>query len=89
MSGFNKTTALTIIAITMLTAVAPVQANEGRYQAHWNGKSYLILDTDSGHMWTFHGNSMLYNGRIDGGDFEPPEKPKIWQQNHGQWKLKQ
>ncbi len=89
MPGLRKISTLAIITFTMLTAFSSAQAGEGRYQAHWNGKSYLILDTDSGHMWTFHGNSMLYNGRIDGGEFEPPEEPKIWQQNHGKWKLNQ
>lgn len=75
------------LATLSLLAFTPAQAGEGRYQAHWDGKSYLILDTDRGHMWTFRGNSMLYNGRIDGDDFEPPEKPKVWQQSHGKWTL--
>ena len=51
-----------------------VLADEGRYQAHWNGKSYLILDSDHGHMWTYYGDSIQYNGRIDGDDFQSPEK---------------
>jgi hypothetical protein len=76
--------AAAIAAISLLTFTS-VQAAEGRYQAHWNGKEYLILDSDKGHMWTYRGTSMLYNGRIDGDEFEPPESPGIWQQNHGRW----
>lgn len=75
----------TAIATLSLVAFTSIQADEGRYQAHWDGKSYLILDSDHGHMWTYTGNSMLYNGRIDGNEFEPPQNPKIWHQNHGQW----
>ncbi|MDJ0880959.1 MAG: hypothetical protein QNJ56_04850 [Gammaproteobacteria bacterium] len=66
----------------------PVIADEGRYQAHWNGKSYLILDSDQGHMWTYHGDTIIYNGRIDGDEFESPDKAKIWSQSHGTWKQK-
>ena len=75
------------IFITILCAIFSVsaQADEGRYQAHWNGKSYLILDTDNGHMWTYRGDTMLYNGRIAGNDFKPPSATKIWQQKHGKW----
>ena len=73
------------IAIISLLTFTSGQAAEGRYQAHWNGKTYLILDSDNGHMWTYSGTSMLYNGRIDGDEFEAPETPKIWQQNHGRW----
>jgi len=63
-------------------------ADEGRYQAHWNGKSYLILDSDAGHMWTYYGDSIIYNGRIKGDEFESPDKAKIWSQSHGIWKQK-
>ena len=62
-----------------------VLADEGRYQAYWNGKSYLILDTDKGHIWKFWGDTIQYNGQIDGSEFESPEKARIWKQNHGRW----
>lgn len=78
-----------IIALSLLTIGSMVTsaslADEGRYQAHWNGKSYLIMDTDDGHIWTYYGDSILYSGRIDGSNFKPPEKVKIWQQKHGKW----
>jgi len=76
-----------LIAAAFLLSTS-VQAGEGRYQAHWNGKSYLILDSDHGHMWTYFGDSISYNGRIDGDDFESPAKAKIWTQSHGTWKQK-
>lgn len=69
----------------LLFVTTSVSAGEGRYQAYWNGKNYLILDTDNGHMWTYFGDTMMYNGRIDGNDFVSPEKPKIWNQKHGKW----
>jgi len=84
MKTFKKLALSTFIAISLLS-LGTSQASEGRYQAQWNGKSYLILDTDNGHMWTFHGDSILYNGRIDGDEFVPPKQPTIWQQNHGKW----
>ena len=85
----NMLALLLLTAGSILTSVtSTVQADEGRYQAHWNGKSYLILDTDNGHIWTYHGDSILYSGRISGSDFNPPEKVKIWQQKHGKWEKK-
>ena len=84
MSQMTKFATLTLALICLLGATAG-QADEGRYQAIWNGKSFLIIDTGYGHLWTYHGNSMLYNGRIDGDEFEPPEKPQIWEQKHGNW----
>ena len=85
MSRLTKINCAIGIAFIALLNCPSIQADEGRYQAHWNGKSYLIMDTDNGHMWTFHGDSILYNGRINGADFIPPDAPKIWQQNHGKW----
>ena len=84
MTNFKRIAVCTVISILMFSANT-LQASEGRYQAHWNGKSYLILDTDNGHMWAFHGDSLLYNGRIDGDEFEPPKQSNIWQQKHGKW----
>lgn len=81
----TKTLLATILGTIFMTSTA-VQAGEGRYQAYWNGKSYLILDTDHGHMWNYHGDSIMYNGRIDGDDFKSPEKARIWKQHHGTWK---
>ena len=83
-----KGTVKYLIAASLLGAAAlstPVQADEGRYQAYWNGKSYFILDTDHGHMWNYFGDTIQYNGRIDGDDFVSPIKAKIWQQSHGKW----
>lgn len=82
--NFKKLALSSFIAISLLN-LNTLQAGEGRYQAHWNGKSYLILDTDKGHMWAFHGDSLLYNGRIDGDEFDPPKEPVIWQQKRGNW----
>lgn len=76
---------MTLISIALFMTSSSLIADEGRYQAHWNGKSYLILDSDHGHMWTYYGDSIQYNGRIDGDDFRSPEKTKIWQQSHGKW----
>ena len=84
MTNFRKIALASFVACSLLN-LSTVQASEGRYQAYWNGKSYLIMDTDQGHMWAYHGDSLIYNGRIDGDDFEPPEKPKIWQQKRGNW----
>lgn len=75
----------TLVSTAFLLTSNSLLADEGRYQAHWNGKSYLILDSDRGHMWTYFGDSIQYNGRIDGNDFESPEKSTIWQQSHGKW----
>jgi hypothetical protein len=69
----------------LLAFTSSVSAGEGRYQAYWNGKNYLILDTDNGNMWAYYGDTIMYNGRIDGNDFISPEKPKIWTQSHGKW----
>jgi hypothetical protein len=82
----KKLTVLTaLVSTAVLLTSNLLLADEGRYQAHWNGKSYLILDSDNGHMWTYFGDSIQYNGRIDGNDFESPEKSTIWQQSHGKW----
>jgi hypothetical protein len=72
--------------VSILIIGNTVSADEGRYQAHWNGKSYLILDSDNGHMWTYFGDSIIYNGRINGDEFKSPEKAKVWVQSHGTWK---
>lgn len=88
MANFKKLALSAFIAILSLNP-GTLLASEGRYQAHWNGKSYLILDSDNGHMWVYHGDSILYNGRIDGDEFEPPKGSKIWKQNHGNWTRQQ
>lgn len=73
-------------ALPVLFIASPVTiADEGRYQAYWNGKSYMILDTDRGHMWTYFGDTIMYNGKIDGDNFQSPDKTRIWQQSHGKW----
>lgn len=74
---------LSLLASTLIST--STLADEGRYQAHWNGKSYLIMDSDNGHMWTYFGDTIQYNGRINGDEFESAEKTKIWQQSHGKW----
>ena len=84
MSKMTMFAALTLTLTTLLIAT-PGQASEGRYQAHWNGKSFLIVDSKNGNLWTYHGNTMRYNGRIDGDEFEPPESTQIWEQKHGKW----
>jgi hypothetical protein len=76
------------ISVVLLGTSATALAGEGRYQAYWNGKSYMILDTDHGHIWNYYGDSIQYNGRIDADEFVSPEKAKIWQQSHGTWKQK-
>ncbi len=76
---------ITLILPALLIASTVTLADEGRYQAYWNGKSYMILDTDRGHMWTYFGDTIMYNGQIDGNDFQSPDKTKIWQQSHGKW----
>lgn len=83
MTSLHKKLLLSTLFATVISA--PAFAAEGRYQAHWNGKSYLILDSDHGHMWTYYGDTIQYNGRIDGDEFESPDKARIWQQNHGKW----
>lgn len=75
----------TLLVGSMLATSISTFADEGRYQAHWNGKSYLILDSDHGHIWHYYGDTIQYNGRIDGDEFQSPEKTKIWQQSHGKW----
>lgn len=82
MKLFNLVIAL--LLATLFSSAALASAN--RYQAIWNGKSYLIIDSDNGHLWTFRGNSMIYNGQVDGDEFNPPELPQIWQLKHGKWK---
>lgn len=74
----------TVLALFLFASTTAI-AGEGRYQAFWNGKNYLILDTDHGHMWAYFGDTLMYNGRIDGDDFKPPEKSPIWNQKHGKW----
>jgi hypothetical protein len=74
-------TFITVLAIGFSSA----QASEGRYQAYWTGKYFMILDTDNGHIWSYWGDQLMYNGRLDGDDFESPEKTKIWNQSHGKW----
>lgn len=80
----NSKTLLTGLLVSFL-ASSPMFADEGRYQAHWNGKSYLIIDSDKGHLWTYFGDTIQYNGRINGDDFVSPDKIRIWQQSHGEW----
>lgn len=84
MSRLTKYASLALTLVTLMTATAG-QAREGRYTAHWNGKSYLIVDSENGHLWSYHGNTIMYNGRIDGDEFEPPLAPQIWEQKHGKW----
>jgi len=79
----SKLIALTLPALLMASTVTDAAA--GRYQAYWNGKNYMILDSDKGYMWTYFGDTIMYNGRIDGDNFKSPEKTKIWQQSHGKW----
>ena len=79
----KKLLAFTLPALLMASTVTI--ADEGRYQAYWNGKSYMILDSDRGHMWTYFGDTIMYNGKIDGDEFKSPDKTKIWQQSHGKW----
>ncbi len=79
-----KTLIFTLMAALTLVSTTGY-AGEGRYQAYWNGKNYLILDTDNGHMWAYFGDTMMYSGKIDGDDFISPDKPKIWTQKHGKW----
>lgn len=79
----SKLIAFALPALLMVSTLADAAA--GRYQAYWNGKSYMILDSDKGYMWTYYGDTIMYNGRIDGDNFKSPEKTKIWQQSHGKW----
>ena len=83
---FKKLIALLLPALLLISTIT--FAESGRYQAYWNGKNYMILDTDRGFMWTYFGDTIMYNGRIDGDDFSSPDKTKIWQQSHGRWVLK-
>lgn len=83
--NLNKIVTAAVIIVGILTSSAYA---EGRYQAHWNGKSYLVIDSENGHLWTYHGDSIVYNGRVDGDEFEPPEAAQIWQQRHGKWSKK-
>jgi len=76
---------LTLAIPALLMASTITVADEGRYQAYWNGKSYMVLDTDRGHMWNYFGDTIMYNGQFNGDEFESPDKAKIWQQNHGKW----
>ena len=81
----NKLHIIFVLLVTILFSATSF-ASANRYQAIWNGKSYLIIDSDNGHLWTFRGNSMIYNGQVDGDEFNPPEVPQIWQLKHGKWK---
>lgn len=83
-----KKTILISLLLVASTVSSIAHAASNRYQAHWNGKSYLIVDSDSGHMWTFQGDRMIYNGQVDGEEFEPPAIPQIWQLQHGKWSKK-
>jgi len=74
-----------LLLATLILFSSAVIAGAGRYQAYWNGKSYLILDTDDGNMWTFYGDTLLYNGRLKGDDFKSPDKATLWKQSHGKW----
>lgn len=85
MTYLRKFALISVVASVALFSAKLVEAGEGRYQAHWNGKSYLILDTDQGHIWSYHGDTMLYSGRVDGDEFEPPMQKQIWNQNQGKW----
>ena len=81
-----KIKTLMIACVSVATLIgAQAHAGEGRYQAYWNGKSYFVLDTDHGHMWNYYGDTLQYNGRIDGDDFNSPDKARIWQQSHCKW----
>ena len=84
MSVLCKISTISITIFILLTSTA-IQAVEGRYQAHWNGKSYLILDSENGHIWTFEGDAMTYSGRVDGKDFIPSESTNAWKRDHGRW----
>ncbi len=84
MKANNKKLLSVLLSLFVVVSTA-VFAGEGRYEAHWNGKSYLIMDTDNGHMWTYFGDTIQYNGRIKGDDFESTDKVKIWVQSHGKW----
>ena len=81
----NLTTLSRILLAALFFCSSATLAGEGRYQAYWNGKSYLILDTDDGNMWTFYGDTLLYNGRLKGDDFKSPDKATLWKQSHGKW----
>jgi hypothetical protein len=86
MENTMKIKKLLCMALPALLMVSTfTNADAGRYQAYWNGKNYLIMDTDRGYMWTYFGDTIMYNGRIDGDDFNSPDKAKIWQQSHGKW----
>ena len=76
---------LTFALPTLLMISTVTVADEGRYQAYWNGKNYMIMDTDRGHIWAYYGDTIQYNGKIDGDEFTSPKKAKIWQQSHGKW----
>ncbi|MBL7003805.1 MAG: hypothetical protein ISR69_07265 [Gammaproteobacteria bacterium] len=76
---------ITTLAILTLLLSTTSFAGSGRYEAIWNGKSFLIVDSEDGHIWTFRGDTMIYNGQVDGNDFEPPLSSQIWQLKHGKW----
>lgn len=80
----NKRLTLTATLVACLLSSSAF-AGENRYQAHWNGKSYLIIDSDDGHLWTLRNDSMIYKGQVDGDQFIPPKSPQVWQQLHGKW----
>jgi len=74
---------LTVLLISIGFSQAAIAAE--RYQAHWNGNEYLILDSSQGHMWTYKKGNLVYNGQLDGDEFEPPARPQIWNQFRGKW----
>jgi hypothetical protein len=77
---------ITLALVTSLgMAFSNAHADEGRYQAYWTGKYFMILDSDDGNIWSYFGDQIMYNGRIDGEDFQSPEKTKIWNLSHGKW----
>ena len=80
-----KGTKIIALGIAALLFGSVSAYDEGRYQAYWNGKNYMILDTDNGHIWAYFGDTLMYNGKLDGDNFVSPEKTKIWTQSHGKW----
>lgn len=79
---------MTAVMTLFLFAAGTAYAGEGRYQAYWNGKFYMIIDTDEGHLWDYWGDTIQYNGRIIGDEFVSPKEATIWQQSMGKWKKK-
>lgn len=80
-----KTKRLFLLALALFGLSGPALAE--RYNAYWDGKEFLILDSESGHMWSYQKGTLAYNGRIDGDEFVPPKQIQIWNQYRGQWSL--